>query len=298
MGGKAPYGYELVLSGELSKHGRALHYLCIIPEQAEVVKHIYDLSLNQELGSVKIARLLNEDDYYKTMAPVDVWKSGTITSILTNPVYAGHTAYKRRERRNGKYHRLDSEDWIKSNSPDESIQIISGELWDRVQDKRKCRSDKYIKTSEHKDVPVIRRNDGMLSLIDVIHCGYCGRKLTNGTKYAYWTIKDTGEKRTSKTPVYRCRSAQIGIPHNKATQFRADKIEGIIFDCLAEYIECLQRNESVFEVAEQHRNQEKKKQEGEIAKLQKEVRRAMQAIGTMEEHIPEAMAGDYPLSLA
>ena len=64
----------------------------------------------------------------------------------------------------------------------------------------------------------------MLSLIDVIHCGYCGRKLTNGTKYAYWTIKDTGEKRTSKTPVYRCRSAQIGIPHNKATQFRADKI--------------------------------------------------------------------------
>ena len=53
----------------------------------------------------------------------------------------------------------------------------------------------------------------MLSLIDVIHCGYCGRKLTNGTKYAYWTIKDTGEKRTSKTPVYRCQSAQIGIPH-------------------------------------------------------------------------------------
>ena len=137
----------------------------------------------------------------------------------------------------------------------------------------------------------------MLSLIDVIHCGYCGRKLTNGTKYAYWTIKDTGEKRTSKTPVYRCQSAQIGIPHNKVTQFRADKIEGIIFECLTEYIECLQKNENIFDAVEQNQNQEKKKQEAEIAKIQKEIDKALQAIGTMEEHIPEAIAGDYPLSL-
>ncbi len=297
MGGKAPYGYELVLSGELSKHGRALHHLRIIPEQAEVVKHIYDLSLNQEFGSTKIARVLNEDKYYKTMAPIDMWKSGTITSILTNPVYAGHVAYKRRERKNGKYHRLDSEDWIKSNNADESIQIISGELWDRVQEKRKCRSDKYIKTLEHKNVKVIRRNDGMLSLIDVIYCGYCGRKLTNGTKYAYWSIKGTGEKRASKTPVYRCQSAQIGVPHNKVSQFRADKIEGIIFDCLAEYIECLQRNENIFDAIEQNQNEEKMKQEVEIAKIQKEIDKAMQAVETMEEHVPEAITGDYPLSL-
>ena len=30
MGGTAPYGYELVLSGELSKHGRALHKLVVV----------------------------------------------------------------------------------------------------------------------------------------------------------------------------------------------------------------------------------------------------------------------------
>ena len=297
MGGKAPYGYELVLSGELSKHGRALHHLKIIPEQAEVVRLIYDLSLHREYGSTKIARVLNEDEYYKTMAPIDMWKSGTITSILTNPVYAGHVAYKRRERKNGKYHRLDRDDWIKANAPDENIRIITGELWDRVQDKRKRRSAKYGKAPEQKSVHVIRRNDGMLSLIDVIHCGYCGRKLTNGTKYSYWTIKVTGEKRTSKIPVYRCQSAQIGIPHNKGTQFRADKIEGIIFDCLTEYIERLQQNENILDAIKQNQNQEKKKRETQIIKLQKEISRAMQATGTMEEHIPEAITGDYPLSL-
>ena len=297
MGGAAPYGYELVLSGELSKHGRALHHLKIIPEQAEVVKHIYALSLYQEFGSTKIARLLNEDDYYKTMAPKDVWKPGTITSILTNPIYAGHVAYKRRERQNGKYHRLDSKDWIKSNTPDESIRIISGEMWDRTQDKRKYRSDKYIKTLEHKNVTVIRRNDGMLSLIDVIHCGYCGRKMTNGSKYNYWTIKDTGEKRTSKIPIYRCQSAQNGIPHNKVKQFRADWVEKIVFECLTEYIGRLQENEDIFDTIEQSRNQEKKKQEAEIAKLRKELAKTIQGIGAMEEHIPDAMTGDFALSL-
>lgn len=137
----------------------------------------------------------------------------------------------------------------------------------------------------------------MLALIDVIYCGYCGRKLTNGTKYAYWTIKGTGEKRVNKTPMYRCQSAQSGIPHNKVSQFRADKIEGIIFDCMAEYIECLQRNENIFDVIEQNRSEEKRKQEAEITKLQKEIDKAMQAVETMEEHIQEAITGNYPLSL-
>ena len=154
MGGCAPYGYELVLSGELSKHGRALHQLKVIPEQAEVVRHIYSLSLNKEFGSAKISKVLNEDEYYKTMAPKDVWKSGTITSILTNPIYAGHVAYKRRERINGKYHRLDSDDWIKSVEPDGSLQIIDGDTWDRTQVKRRSRADKYIKTLENQGVKV------------------------------------------------------------------------------------------------------------------------------------------------
>ena len=44
MGGSAPFGYILEYSGEISKHGRALKHLVIVPEQAEVVKHIYHLS--------------------------------------------------------------------------------------------------------------------------------------------------------------------------------------------------------------------------------------------------------------
>lgn len=297
MGGAAPYGYTLEYSGEISKHGRALKHLVIVPEQAEVVKYIYYLSCDKEFGSAKIARTLNEDDKYKNLAPNDVWKGGTITSILTNPVYAGHTAYKRRERINGKYHRLDSEDWIKAFEPNENITIIDSDTWNRVQYKRKQRGEMYTTKLEHKDVTVIGRNDGMLALVDVLHCGYCGCKMVNGSKYNYWTIKATGEKRTKKIAIYKCQTAWQGVPHYKTKQHRADKIEPIIFDSISKYIGKLQENEDVFKQIEANQNNEKKLLENKIRTEKQELSSIQKKIDVMESNIPNAMSGEYPLSL-
>lgn len=297
MGGKAPFGYRLELSGNISKHGRTLHHLVIVPEEAEIVRYIYDLSLNKEYGSTKIAKVLNKHKIYKNHAPNDVWKSGTITSILTNPIYAGHTAYKRRERINGQYHRLDSEEWITSFEPNENITIIDGDTWNKTQERRKRRGDKYIKTLEHKNVNVIRKNDGMLALIDVLYCGYCGSKMTNGSKYNYWTIKDTGEKRASKIAVYKCQTAWQGVPHDKTKQIRADIIEPIVFESIAKYIGKLQENEDVFNEIENNQNQEKKRKHAELKKEQQSLENIQKKIKIMESKIPDAMTGDYPLSL-
>ena len=297
MGGKAPYGYKLELSGEVSKHGRALHHLVVVPEQAEVVKYIYELSLHKEFGATKISMILNEHEIYKDRAPRDIWKSGTIVSILTNPVYAGYTAYKRRERVDGRYHRLDSKDWIFAEKPDTEIAIIDENMWNQVQDTRKQRADKYIKSLENQNVTVIRRNSGMLALIDVLHCGYCGRKMTNGSKYNYWTIKDTGERRTSKIAIYKCPNAWNGIPHDKTKQYRADQIEPVVFEALAEYIGKLQENEDVFTQIEENQSRQKAVKQSELDKEQSELENIQQKISVMENNIPNAMTGDYPLSL-
>ena len=297
MGGKAPYGYKLELSGEVSKHDRALHHLVVVPEQAEVVKYIYELSLHKEFGATKISKILNEHEIYKDRAPRDIWKSGTIVSILTNPVYAGYTAYKRRERVDGRYHRLDSKDWIFAEKPDTEIAIIDENMWNQVQDTRKQRADKYIKSLENQNVTVIRRNSGMLALIDVLHCGYCGRKMTNGSKYNYWTIKDTGERRTSKIAIYKCPNAWNGIPHEKTKQYRADQIEPVVFEALAEYIGKLQENEDVFTQIEENQSRQKAVKQSELDKEQSELENIQQKISVMENNIPNAMTGDYPLSL-
>lgn len=297
MGGKAPYGYKLELSGEVSKHGRALHHLVVVPEQAEVVKYIYELSLHKEFGATKISKILNEHEIYKDRAPRDIWKSGTIVSILTNPVYAGYTAYKRRERVDGRYHRLDSKEWIFAEKPDAEIAIIDENMWNQIQDTRKQRANKYIKSLENQNVTVIRRNSGMLALIDVLHCGYCGRKMTNGSKYNYWTIKDTGERRTSKIAIYKCPNAWNGIPHEKTKQYRADQIEPVVFEALAEYIGKLQENEDVFTQIEENQSRQKAVKQSELDKEQSELENIQQKISVMENNIPNAMTGDYPLNL-
>ena len=74
MGGKAPYGYQLEYSGEVSKHGRALKHLVVIPERAgELVRYIYSLSFNKEFGSSKIAQILNKNAQYKELAPNGIY---------------------------------------------------------------------------------------------------------------------------------------------------------------------------------------------------------------------------------
>lgn len=292
MGGTAPYGYELVLSGELSKHGRALHALKINSEQAEVVKHIYALSLNKEYGSLKIAKVLNKDGYYKRMAPRDVWKEGTVTSILTNPVYAGFAAYKRRERVNGRYHRLDSEEWIKADMPNEDIKIIEEETWNLVQEKRKKRAQKYRKKQTGEETTVIKRNDGILPLIDVLYCGYCKGKLINGTRYNYWTLQGNKERRSSRTPIYKCQNAGQGFLHDPVKQFHADWVEKIVFQCLAEYIGRLQAKEEIVTEVLAQWLKRKRRIETELKKEKEELRKLKKEIEIMESHVPSAMTGD------
>lgn len=297
MGGKAPYGYKLEYSGEYSKHQRALKHPVIVPEQAEVVKYIYDLSFHKEFGSGKIARTLNEDDRYRTLAPNDVWKSGTITSILTNPIYAGYTAYKRREKVNGKYCSLNCKDWIIAEKPNDEITIIDRELWEKVQIKRMERGGRYVKNPKNEEATVITRNDGMLALIDVAHCGYCGRKMTNGTKYDYWTIKDTGERRTSRKAIYKCQNVWQGVPHEPMKLIRADKVEPIVFEALAEYVGKLQENENVFEQIMENQNKEKKQLERKLLQEKEKLNTIKKNIDILEDKIPEAMTGTYILTL-
>ena len=299
MGGKAPYGYTLELSGEISKHGRALKHLVIDEKKAEVVTYIYNLAVQKEYGSVKIAKILNSHDQYKNEAPNDVWKAGTIASILTNPIYAGYTAYNRRTRSDGKYHKIGSDDWIIAEESNPEIAIITTDIWNRAQDMRKKRADGIAKKEEHKpyNMNVIKNNTGTLALIDVLYCGYCGRKMTNGSRYNYWKIKSTGERRSGKVGLYKCQDMWSGTVHPGRGFYRADRIEPIVFSAISEYIGKLQENENVFQEIEVNKQAEKRRMNSELDKDRQELAKIQKKIDVMEENIPQAMTGEYPLSL-
>lgn len=97
--------------------------------------------------------------------------------------------------------------------------------------------------------------------------------------------------------MYKCPNAWQGVPHNKTKQFPADRIEPIVYEALAEYIGKLQKNEDIIEQITANNEKEKQRKELDFAVEQKKLKKIRQDIRVMEEHIPDAMTGNYVLSL-
>lgn len=295
VGGKAPYGYKLVLSGEISNHGRALHKLVIVPEQADIIRQIFSYAVNQGMGYEKIANTLNKNG---VPAPIlDKWKGGTIRSILTNPVYMGYIAYNRRKNGHANSTRLDRKEWTYSREQKPEIVIVSQEIWERAQEIREARKNKINASRqetnnlymEQYNVPFSTR--GRLALTGMVYCGYCGKRLKN-TGYAnHWTCKKTGEKKVSYVGRYGCPEKC-----KQRSTYSQEYLEGIVFATVETYLENLKKIDISKEL-EEMQTQQGKTIKREIKDLEKEIKNLLADIETLEEKLPEAIRGEFAFSV-
>lgn len=167
----APYGYRL--------EGRELQ---VIPEQAEVVRQIYDAYLRGQ-GKNDIARELNRQGIHRTGGR-EVWHPGTVAYILTNISYTGDMIWQksyatneipfRQVRNMGQQPKYFVED---CHEP-----IISKEDFERVQMLMSSRrTDSYGKQK--------KKPEGLLA--GKVYCGSCGtlfrRKGINNK--IYWACR-------------------------------------------------------------------------------------------------------------
>ena len=99
IGSIAPYGYRKIQLPDRS------FTLEPDPQEAEIVKLIYDLYLNQHMGASKIATQLNKMGSAPRRS--DRWEASSVRPILTNPVYCGYVHWNTRPvikaYSNGKY---------------------------------------------------------------------------------------------------------------------------------------------------------------------------------------------------
>lgn len=295
VGGKAPYGYKLVLSGEISNHGRALHKLVIVPEQAEIVRQIYSYAVNQGMGFQKIANTLNENG---VPAPIlEKWKNGTVRSILTNPIYMGYVSYNRRKNGHANSTRLDRREWTYAREQNPEITIVPQETWERAQEIREARK-KQINESrqatnelymEQHNVPFSTR--GKLALTGIVYCGYCGKRLKN-TGYAnHWTSKKTGEEKVSYVGRYGCPNQC-----KPRSSYSQEYLESIVFATVETYLENLKKIDISSEL-EDMQSQQSKSIEREVKELEKEIKNLVSDIATLEEKLPDAIRGDFAFSV-
>lgn len=153
-GGPAPYGYR--------KDGKSL---VINPEEAEMVKLVFEKYLEPDMTLNSVVRYLNENGYTRRIKGQEKpFTSDAISHMLNNPFYCGRLMFNRRV--DQKKNDGTSKEIITVKSAYEAI--VSETTWEQAADKRKRRSGNNKK---------IDNLDRISILSGLVKCPICGSGL-------------------------------------------------------------------------------------------------------------------------
>ena len=203
-GGNIPYGYQLVSSGRKNKKGHEMRDLAIEPTEAEVVRRIFRLTVNEGYGSYQLSDMLNREGHRTHSGAM--FQSNTIRRILKNPVYIGYLV-------NGdaKSDRI------------EALRIVSDKEFEMAQ---KILSERSHLDDEKRTIAMT--NKGMALLSGNIFCAHCGCRLATSRHKEEYTRKD-GTVTKTEYGRYVCyhRSRRLN-DCDGAAAYNADKIDKAI----------------------------------------------------------------------
>lgn len=161
-GGVVPFGYRLEYKGRTNKRNQDVGDLVIDPDEAEIVKLIFQKYLYEGYGAQRLCRYLTEQGI-KNKKGRNI-PTTSINRIIKNPIYTGVI-------RNG-----DSQSDVLTD-----LQIIDEETFEKAQRMMERR------VTHHSDVPL--NTKGQSLLVRNIYCGHCGGRLT---------LTTSGRKRARK----------------------------------------------------------------------------------------------------
>ena len=205
--GRLPYGYRIGDDGRPE----------VAEEQAEVVRLIFQMYLEEGVGSPSIALRLT-DEGIPTQTGNTRWSQAYVHNVLKNETYTGAWMY-------GKERHLSTEDGMKVYQQPEDTwievpvpQIIDDETWERAQALKKQRSRRA------------KRNTKVLYLLQhLLKCGECGHNfhakaqwrtsnIRNGKKYRY--------DLTTPKRYYKCHGMHsLRIKCRDRQYIRAERLE-------------------------------------------------------------------------
>lgn len=188
-GGQAPFGYTLD-----SKKGM----LVVNPEEAEIVKIIFNKFVNEGLGADSISNYLNQHGYVKRKYrshELNYFTRSLVRKILDNPVYIGKIAYGKSiiEKIKGtrdQYHRVQNDEFLLAEGLHDAI--IDLDIWEGARARREETGVKWVKTHslEHEHI-----------LTGLLKCPICGVGMSGTVRRR--KNKSTGEYKDDF--YYRCK---------------------------------------------------------------------------------------------
>ena len=166
--GKLPnqcYGY-------IRQNGDYFH-MEINEKEAQVVRNVFDMYVNQGYGTFKISQLLNDQGL--TSARGIPWSTTAISRMLKNKIYAGFVINGKSEVTNfieKTRRKKDESEWIEVERPD--LRIIPLALWEKAQNINALNNSGLAMTLHKK-----RSNKHLFStLITCPVCGHSFRRFT------------------------------------------------------------------------------------------------------------------------
>lgn len=210
IGSIAPYGYEI-----LKIKGEKGNTLKVLPEEAKVVKMIFDWYTEERLGTGQISNRLN--DLHIPPRHAAEWTSSTIIQIIDNEHYIGKTLSKKRPIKklfvDGKiikkpYRSKEYELYEGRHEP-----IISDEQFDLAQ---RVRKEKYV-------APAKISLEISNPFAGLIRCEICGSLMN----------RVNPRKATNARPRFRCKRARnCGCKSHVAVE-----VEEAIVEAMREWLD-------------------------------------------------------------
>lgn len=189
-GGRPPYGFQLKDGGKQKNGGRAS--LEIDEDEAHVVREIFRMYLNEEIGSTTIARRLNAMGYH--LRNGRDWQDTTVRDVIKNPTVAGRPAYGRHYRdkitHKWKHRSEDDPEIIVAPKTIPELEIIPWATWLKAQERRKNWKPLNRVEGEIENHGRTRAENGPLLLTGLLRCGYCGGGITAGWAMPVKRLKD------------------------------------------------------------------------------------------------------------
>ena len=157
-----PYGYDIFYTDKRER-------ILVPNDQADIVRLVFDLYINENMGSTKISDYLNNRGI-KTYTGCD-WYGSAVRNIINNKIYCGYI--ERKKKTYSKIKDTTGKRTVKNNDSKNRIlvkgkhePIISEEAWNQAQ--------KIIKTKGHVGL----KNELKNPFSGIIKCKLCGKYLS------------------------------------------------------------------------------------------------------------------------
>lgn len=271
-GGCAPFGYMLVDSGVVNKKGKELKTLAINPEEAEIIRTIFDKTVNDGCGSYVMSEYLNNKGIRTHNSAK--FQPNTINRILRNEIYIGY------------YNR----GGVKSKRMEELI-IIDDNTFSKAQE---ILNQRKLKNDEKTQMARFTKTSTLLA--GNIYCAHCGKRLTPNSFVDSYKTKD-GNKHVGQRR-YRYMCTGKAMKRNQCdgpSVYTAETVDEIVVDAVHSCFEKLKstpRDKAIEKKLKARINEIKR----DIKHITKEIEALKKNLETLTAEIANSLLGDSKFS--